>query len=404
MRRKSIYILLCISLLMLVGGCRQVPEDIKEKAKKYQDAEDVEENDIKYVSLSHILDHQKEVLGKSYQNLEFRETVHLEQPDSVSVLSLKVKEKCATKEKLAEMCSLFFGTDQYRSEIVRLDNLPERPYGEGIFALNYEDEYLQKDFGDLSDIGELVLGTGQCERSRSNCQGIYHADWGKNLEDAYELGGDTVSIQDAVDYVNDWCNTNAVQFESEYSYRVKTVYVYPAEYGSGYYYRFDVCKYYKGVPYDDIDFYIDENDDYMHLDNLVEITMQQKDQLSYFLNGDAGFDIVKEENHDDKLIGLEQAILLAQKKMTGGQVLEIIDIDIKYELRSNYSDREIMEEGKKILFFGSEATARPVWAFLIDYPLDEEKTGSPSWSRKFINVDMITGEVRYYDKGATAER
>ena len=132
--------------------------------------------------------------------------------------------------------------------------------------------------------------------------------------------------------------------------------------------------------------------------------MKQKDQLSYFLNGDAGFDIVKEENHDDKLIGLEKAILLAQEKMTGGQVLEIIDIYIKYELRSNYSDREIMEEGKKILFFGSEATARPVWAFLIDYPLDEEKTGSPSWSRKFINVDMISGEVQYYDKGATAER
>ena len=89
-RKKVLYIILCISAAFAISACQNTPDAVKKKAQKHQKAEAVEETDIKYVSIDHILDRQTEVLGKTYQNLTFQKTVHLEQPDSISVLSLTI--------------------------------------------------------------------------------------------------------------------------------------------------------------------------------------------------------------------------------------------------------------------------------------------------------------------------
>ena len=39
--------------------------------------------------------------------------------------------------------------------------------------------------------------------------------------------------------------------------------------------------------------------------------------------------------------------------------------------------------------------ARPVWSFIMDNK--EHQTKNVQWSRKFINVDMITGDVEYHE-------
>lgn len=395
MGKKGIYSILCISIILLFCGCQQVPEDVKEKAQKHQKAEDVEETDLKYVSLDHILDGQAEILGKTYQNLNFQETVHLEQPDSVSVLSLTVTKAFGTKEKLADLCLAFFGSDKYRNRITRMENLPEWPE-EGIFAFNHNAND-DLDSATIGDGGFVACFRKNAHRFNEYQQAVCHVDWNDNMDAVYELDGDKVSVREAVDYVNDWCNMNWSVLEPEYTYQVKTVYICTVD-QKNYYYCFDVCKFYKGMPFDDSNW--PGMDGYFYNRNSLDVVMEHKDELSFFRNNDNSYDIAKEELHNDRLIGLKQAVLLVQEKMSGGRKFEIADIDLKYLLCSDMTEDEAVEKGVGVVTPGSPFTARPVWSFMIDSHAtakEVEEIGT-SWPRKFIQVDMITGEVVYIDE------
>lgn len=390
MRGKiNFYVILCMGMALLFSGCQQVPDTVKEKAKDYQKAVDVEETDAKYVSIDHILDNQDELLSKTYQNLEFRDTVHLEQPDSVSVLSLSIAKSFGSKEKLGDICHAFFGTDKYREEIIRIEDHPAWP-GIGLFAFNCDSD---EDHAEVSDNGFLACVRKDPAGFPDAHQIVCHVDWDENMDAVYELGGEPVSIQDAVDFVNDWCDKNWTAFEPEYSYQVKTVYVCEAK-NKGKYYSFDVCKFYKGMPFDDIDFY---DDDKVYIRNSLDMEMGHKNELSFFLNNNVSYDIIKEENYNDKLIGLEQAILLVQEKMSGARKFEITDIDLKYVVCSDITEDEAIEANMSIVAPGNPATARPVWSFILDYQPSKEDLESDLWPRTFINVDMISGEILYRD-------
>lgn len=388
-RKRSICSVLCISIVLLVSGCQAAPDDVKEKSKKYQQAEDVEKTDIKYVSVGHILDNQEEVLNKTYQNLEFQKTVHLEQPDSVSVLSLTVANPFTSKEKFADLCSEFFGKDAYRQKIARMDDLPEFP-GEGIFSYNYDGND-DEDRATVSDSGFLACHKKNAQTFTNHREAVCHVDWKEDMDTVYDLDGEDVSIKEAVDYVNEWCNKNWVFLEPEYTCQVKTVYVCKGK--KGYYYYFDVCKLYRGMPFDDIDFYMDTDNIYNR--NSLDVVMEHKNELSFFRNNNNSYDTVKEEACNDKLISLEQAVLLVQEKMSGGQKFKIADIDLKYVLRSDMTEEEAIEKQTSFAAPGAPFTARPVWSFILDYkPTGDEQKGEP-WPRKFINVDMVTGEILY---------
>ncbi len=391
-RQRIIYSILFISVIILMCGCQSAPKDVKEKSKKYQQAVDVKETDIKYVSIEHILDNQEEILGKTYQNLEFKKTVHLEQPDSVSVLSLTITNPFTTKEKFADLCSVFFDTDSYRQEITRMDDLPEFPY-EGVFAFNYESDESENN-ATVSDSGFLACHKKNAQVFTDCREAVCHVDWNEDMSAVYNLDGEDVSIKEAVDYVNEWCNKNWVLLEPEYNYQVKTVYVCKAN-NKRYYYYFDVCKFYKGMPFDDIDFNIDNDNIYNR--NSLDVVMEHKNELSFFRNNDNSYDIVNDEINNDKLIGLEQAVLLVEQKMSGGQKFRIADIDLKYVLRSDMTEEEVINTHTSFVAPGSPFTARPVWSFILDYQATKDEEESHPWPRKFINVDMITGEILYCD-------
>ena len=391
-RKKVLYIILCISAAFAISACQNTPDAVKKKAQKHQKAEEVEETDIKYVSIDHILDRQTEVLEKAYQNLTFQKTVHLEQPESISVLSLTITKSFGTKEKLADLCALFYENDKYREKIIRIDNLEEFP-NEGIFAFNYTSDD-DEDHATVSDSGFLACYRKNSERFANKLQTICHVDWDENMDAVYNIGGEQVSIREAVRYVNDWCNKNWVIFEPEYTYQVKTAYVCKTN-NKEYYFCFDVCKFYKGMPFDDINFYI--TSDKLYSRNSLDVVMMNKNELSFFRNNNNSYDIAKEETCNDKLIGLEQAVLLVQEKMSGAQKFEIADIDLKYVLCSDMTEHEAAEAHTSNYAPGSPMTARPVWSFILDYQPSKEEEDTYPWPRKFINVDMINGEILYRD-------
>ena len=66
------------------------------------------------------------------------------------------------------------------------------------------------------------------------------------MDAVYNIGGEQVSIREAVRYVNDWCNKNWVIFEPEYTYQVKTAYVCKTN-NIGYYFGVVVCMCYYGM-------------------------------------------------------------------------------------------------------------------------------------------------------------
>ncbi|MCH5267507.1 MAG: hypothetical protein J1E62_04100 [Lachnospiraceae bacterium] len=394
--RGSFYFILCIGIILIVSGCQKVPEDVKEKSKNYQRAEDVEETDIKYVSIDHILDNQDEILNKTYQNLEFRDTVHLEQPESVSVLSLTVAESFGSKEKLGDICHAFFGSDKYREQIERIEDDPAWiGIVPGLFAFNRNEEDV--DDAEVADNGFLACSRKNAELNPVSVNGhpvVCHVDWNEHMDTVYEIDGEKVSIREAVDFVNDWCNKNWAVLEPEYTYQVKTVYICTAE-NKGNYYYFDVCKFYKGMPFDDVRFLGDDENYYIQ--NILTVVMEHKNELSFFVNEGNSYDVVKDEVHNDKLIGLEQAVLLAQEKMSGGQKYSIVDIDMKYVLKSDLTEEEVLQAHVSKESPGTPATVRPVWTFVLDYqPIEVELEDEP-WPRKMIYVDMVTGEVTYME-------
>ena len=390
MFKKSLKILLfCCCFSLLLYGCQSTPQTVKEKSRKYQNAENVEQKEIEYVSVSHIFDDKEKILNGNYQNLDLKKTIHLEEMvDSVSVLTLQVQNSFGSKEKLVEMNLAFFGNAQYEDEIEYLEKTPATEWG--AYTFHFEEN---RDSAALYDNGFSWLSKKDSESTAERLKKIYHVDRGENLKDSYLLKNGKLSVEEAVNYVNDWCDKNWKVLEPEYQFQVKTVYVCEKN-DACFYYRFDVCKYYKGMPYDDIDFYVDE--DHLYIDNILDITMENKGELSFVRNNHLSYDIKKEENYNDKLIGLEQAVLLVQEKMTGGQKLAIDDIDIKYVVLSDVTE-EKQKEGIHYDTPGATAMAHPTWSFIMDASDDAENMIN-SWNRKFINVDMVTGDVMYFDK------
>ena len=84
---------------------------------------------------------------------------------------------------------------------------------------------------------------------------------------------------------------------------------------------------------------------------------------------------------------------MQKRKCLGHIKVASIDIDIKY-LICETAQTTYTDTGKeKIILCSYEA--RPVWSFIMDNK--EHQTKNVQWSRKFINIDMITGKVEYHE-------
>lgn len=372
--------LLLLATMTTMTGCQQTPESVKNKTDNYIRSEDVDKTETSYVSVEHLLDGKEKALSKEYQNIKLLDSIQIEQPEEVSVLSMKLCEDFATEKKTRDICGVFFGKDKYEDQI---KNYQGEEWATGnVLGFNINTE---KDRATLQEDGFCCL----CREGQSvfieNLSSIYHVDWNEKNGDCV-LNGKDVSIDGAVDYVNDWCNQNWKILEPEYTYQVKNVYQCKDKVGD--FLFFEVCKYYKGIPFEDINFTA-ENEE-LYFNSILEVTMRKEGELSGIRNNNFCYVIESEQNCNDKLIGLGQALQIVEQEMAGSHRNEIIDIDIKYEVRW-VGDKE--KESASTL--GTKYEARPVWSLIIDAP--EYQSANGQWARKFINVDMVTGEVMYQD-------
>ena len=389
MRKKYAKTISCLLAALLLTGCQATPSSVKNKAKDYTNSKDVTTGKEEFVSVDHLLDNMDSLLKASYQNMVLADTIHIEQPQSVSILQLENPKNLATPENVKKLSKVVLGTNKYDHLIKNYKN--EKWAVGDTYGFNHNTKHPE---AELDQIGFYVVQAGASDLLGAyGIQKIYHPDWGIPLGDC-TLNGKKCSLTKQYQYVENWAKKNGNVIENMYDdFHVKTIYKCKSD--SIEYLSFDVCKYYKGIPFDDIWFSPEQRnsiDIISYPPNVLEICTLGKPKIESLRNNNYSYTIKKEEPHNDKLIGLKRALALAESHMSGTHKYNIVDIDIKYTIcqatKTTYTD-----DGKEKITISYEA--RPVWSFIMDNK--EHQTRNILWSRKFINIDMITGNVEYHE-------
>lgn len=230
---------------------------------------------------------------------------------------------------------------------------------------------------------------------------IIHVDRGDVLDDSYPLYDGTESLQDAVDYVNDWLNQNWVIWEPDFIYQVKTVEVRKID--SNYFYDMIIEKVYDGIPLDDIininGYKTDENNNLLleYTISPIKIRMYHCNSIDVFSNSPGIVEVRSKSEEAEGWLSLPQCMLMLEQLFSEYTVYEVSDIEIKYVICPNYDS--VSESKKRIDFHspGLEMKATPVWSLIIDVAkeklLNEDGTFTTGNVRHYVNVDMRTGEV-----------
>ena len=100
MHKKYAKTISCLLAALLLTGCQATPSSVKNKAKDYTNSKDVAVDKEEFVSADHLLDNMDSLLKASYQNMILADTIHIEQPQSVSVLQLEIQKNLATPENV----------------------------------------------------------------------------------------------------------------------------------------------------------------------------------------------------------------------------------------------------------------------------------------------------------------
>ena len=385
-------ILSCLLAALLLTGCQATPSSVKNKAKDYTNSKDITTGKEEFVSVDHLLDNMDSLLKASYQNMILADTIRIEQPQSVSVLQLENPKNLATPENVKKLSKVVLGTNKYDHLIKNYKN--EKWAVGDTYGFNYDSR--TDSSGDIDNAGFYVMNTKLYLLGAYGIQNIYHPDWGIPLGDC-TLNGKKCSLTKQYQYVENWAKKNGNVIENMYDdFHVKTIYKCKSD--GIEYLSFDVCKYYKGIPFDDIDFDTDDDKitqngiDRFSIRNILELTTLGQNKIISLRNNNNSFVIRSEKDYSNKLIGLKQALRLVETEMSGVHKNQIVDIDIKYIIYCTSKNTDDSDTKGQIV---ESYEARPVWSFIMDNK--EHQTKNVQWSRKFINVDMVTGDVEYHE-------
>ena len=392
MRKKYAKTISCLLAALLLTGCQATPSSVKNKAKDYTNSKDVTVDKEEFVSVDHLLDNMDSLLKASYQNMILADTIHIEQPQSVSVLQLENPKNLATPENVKKLSKVVLGTNKYDHLIKNYKN--EKWAVGDTYGFNYDSR--TDSSGDIDNVGFYVMNTKLYLLGAYGIRNIYHPDWGIPLGNC-TLNGKKCSLTKQYQYVENWAKKNGNVIENMYDdFHVKTIYKCKSD--GIEYLSFDVCKYYKGIPFDDIDFDTDDDKitqngiDRFSIRNILELTTLGQNKIISLRNNNNSFVIRSEKDYSNKLIGLKQALRLVESEMSGVHKNQIVDIDIKYIIYCTSKNTDDSDTKGQIV---ESYEARPVWSFIMDNK--EHQTKNVQWSRKFINVDMITGDVEYHE-------
>lgn len=377
-----------IIAMSMLAGCAAVPVEVKEDMSNYRSTADSQSDDFDftYVKVADLSDNAEKALAKDYRQFTISDKINFTQPSEINIMSFAPVN--GFSEKADEAMKIFFTDQELSAQNPEKDDKKFMFYNE-----------TDKLYGGVDDDGFIAVLKPEAfdisfSYSEPNVK-IYHPARCDDLSDEYELNNEKCSVRDAVEYVNNWLETEYKPLCPDFNYKVNTVIV--REHNNNYLYQFLAEGSYKGVPVDSYTREAEINDGentgkMAYVDYGIQIQMINVDTIDSFTNLIGMIEPTVIESIDE-CISLESALNFCEKTFTDFRDVTISDIDIMYTLNPVY---ETDEEGK---FFVTGYNSRPVWEFVIDVPPEEfladGEINTYGDMRKYIYIDMITGELKY---------
>lgn len=392
--KKTISIMLTLLMTMVFTACADTPSQVKDDMSAYRDdsRNKSDETDFTYIPISELSENVEAALNGSYSQFSISDKIKFVQPDELHIMSFE-KSTNAIKNYEKAM-ALFFSAEELASQNVVTQFDENNKY----YMIQNEPDKMYCCVAERGFIAALRPETFDISFSYNEPNvKIYHADRSDDLSDEYELEDGKHSVAEAVDYVNNWFEANYGQFSPDFDYKVETIIVRKHE--EGYLYQILVHALYKGVPLDSYTRAAEKPDGtnvpkMTNLDYGVSIQIVRSDEISSFTNGGC---IIKpvEVEAVDKCISLDSALRFCEDKFSNFKDITISDIDIMYTLIPVYEPVPDEPDKQELVRYDS----RPVWEFVIDVdPTEFIKEGEVNTRgdvRKYIYIDMITGELKY---------
>lgn len=401
---KKIKLLLAItSFVFSLSSCAEVPQEVKEDMQHYRTEQEQSEKEFSFelIPVSELSDNADKALKeKNYGQFELSDKIDFSCSQEIYSMSFSfVNDFQSEFDKCIEL--LYEGNafnngytteSDGDSEYVMLsdDNAKEYFYvsSEGFLAKLNPDVY------------ELSFEYGNPRVK------IYHAQRKDDLSDKYELDDKIISVQEAVDYINNWLDTEYEQTYSAFDYRVETVIV--RENNGKNLFQIHCNAYYKGVALDS--FTRESDNDYTqckmnNMDYAIDIQMLKSNEISSFTNG--GTQLIPEENERiSECIPLESALKFCEYKFADFNEMTISDVNHMYTLEPEY-ETKITDDGQEYEVM-TKYNSHPVWEIVIDVNPSEYASKGEADNlgdmRKYIYIDMVTGGLKYKFDNLTYRR
>ncbi len=395
--KKTMLLLWSVLCVASVTGCAEVPDEVVQDMSSYIDEEkdSAEQSKLEYINISELAENAEIALGKDYTQFELSDKIRFSAPEELYLMSFK--ESDGFSENFDDVMKLFFDDSVISSQSM---SIREDEYWEAVSFMSDED----KVYGSVGDDGFIAMLNPDAYDISFSYQApnvaIYHTERNDDFNDEYQLEDKKCSVAEAVEFINNWFENNYRQFSPEYDYKAETVIV--REHEGNYLYQILVHAVYKGVPIDSFTREVESVGDtsmrMTYSDYGIQIQMIKSDEIASFTNG-TGIYIPTEEVEIAECLSLESALELCEDTFADFKDMTISDIGVMYTLNPVYEPNPNAENdplNKEII---TGYTSRPVWEFVIDVPpsefLKKDEINTYGDMRKYIYVDMITGELKY---------
>ena len=409
MKKAWVFTLFLYLTILIFGSCASVPKEVQNDIMARKSAEHniiTDDFNFSYIKIADIKKNAEMALQKKYNQFKIIDNIDINNPSEINILTLKYLEnyECNYHQAL----QLFFSQKEIDSQDINYS-----ADSTGMYTYSFWNER-DKLYGCVGDNGFIAMLKPDVFDISFACNKrnvkIYHVDRSDDLSDIYMLKNGEYSVGEAVNYINNWLNTEYKTMFPDYDYKVKTIIV--REYENHYLFDITAELFFNDVPLDSftMESAYDEVNKRMYMlytRSNIKIQMVNINEIDSFTNGTGIISPIEAESIDE-CISLESALLLCENTFTDFKDITISDIKIKYTLTPVYDYIGEKHEGKNgtiniitqsTYASGTMLKSRPVWEFVIDVDpsefLKDDEINTYGDVRKYIYVDMLSGELFY---------
>lgn len=370
-------------MAVFIGGCNDVPTEVKDDMKRYKDNEQVSGSEVTYCNVDELRSIQnKEINNK---NIVINNKVDFSGVKEVSLPTIKYEENYVEnyKDKYAEL----YGFDSNKIKLIDSSGMEGGKYYE------YEDK---DQYFNISDAGHIAHFSGIMNNEDYNIEeskvlGKYRiGDDNKNINIDFKSG--KALLSDMCDKAENWYNTNIGN--ETLDYKITDAIVRNVKCSGKSEVHLAMCGeyFYKGICFNNhFQTTVEEKGEECryYVPNCTINEYTDIDSFDWFSINNVSFEVTSVKKVD-KIVDFDSAVRIVTEKLSGFTSLEFEEVIPMYvTITSNF-------EGKDTAAPGLELEARPVYAFLIKKEGLDEDNGSlillQNYYKNIVLVDMITGD------------